>query len=263
MWFARAPHTSRRRPACLHCLEWHNEGALEQEVPSWTPWHPRPSLSHRCPWVGVGGGITKSQPLRIHGQLRPQCRRLSPPTPQLSPGPAPASSRTPAPLQTDPALLTPTTPASSPDSGLPSVPAGGAEPPPPHPHSSPTWLAFPQPPPNLSNVAALPWQLWPNTTHVTSCGKPSQMPRPAGPCPAHLLVPSEPLCPLHVTALIRLPRMAVRRRHKTEPFQGRDGVPLIHLFSRGGGAVLSWGQRNAYWFIHSFTHSENLSKPFF
>lgn len=121
---------------------------------------------------------------------------------------------------------------------------------PPSPGSSPKWLAFPQPPPNLSNVAALPWQLWANTIHVTSCGKPSQIPRPALPCPPIVL--SEPLCTLHVTALIRLPRMAVRRRHKTEPFQGRDGVPLIHLFSRGGGMVLSWGQRNAYWFIHSF-----------
>lgn len=143
MWFTRTPHTSRRRPTCLHCLEWHNEGAPEQEVPSWTPWHPRPSLSHWCPWVGIGGGITKSQPLRIHGQLRPQCRRLSPPIPQLSPCPAPASSRTPAPLQTDPALLTPTTPASSPDSSLPSVPAGGAEPPAPQPRLQSQVACFP------------------------------------------------------------------------------------------------------------------------
>lgn len=76
------------------------------------------------------------------------------------------------------------------------------------PGSSPKWLAFPQPPPNLSNVAALPWQLWANTTHVTSCGKPSQMPRPAPPCP--------PISPLRTP--VRAPRHSAHQA-------AQDGCP--------------------------------------
>lgn len=61
------------------------------------PGHPgthSPASPTSC--VGIRGDITKSQPLHIHSQLRPQCGLQSSPTPQLSPclAPPPSASQT-------------------------------------------------------------------------------------------------------------------------------------------------------------------------
>lgn len=116
MWFACAPHTSRRQPASrLLLMSLHRVSGIMR-----APWARRPGLDTLAPkarplppvpQVGRHQGRCYQRKASPHPQPARAlpCRLLSPPTPQLSPCLPPASSSIPAPLHMDPARLMPTT----------------------------------------------------------------------------------------------------------------------------------------------------------
>lgn len=246
MWFACAPHTSRRQPASrLLLMSLHRVSGIMR-----APWARRPGLDTLAPkaqplppvpQVGRHRGRCHQRKASPHPQPARAlpCRLLSPPTPQLSPCLPPASSSIPAPLHMDPARLTPTT--------LDQVQTPRCPPLPPQLASKPQQILLPC----LCSSRQTP----PTSPPVI---KPSRGPA----------LPSPHTSPLRTP--VSAPRHSARQTAqdscpwKTWDNTSRTGT-VSHLSFPMEAAQCSAEAKEMLpgSFIHSFICSENLSKPFF